>query len=336
MPRKIIDPVYGEEPTWENVNLIKDSYNHLITTGLNWYNVMAKDAQKKAWAIEWAKKNDKDVDGLKRVPDQNLTTIGAMCRMIDRGFPIRYDTLIGINDRIQALTQQYKNNEPEVKQKPSKPQISERVMKVMDQFDEVLDKTLDGEPYTMPTLIEMSNANLNQLIKHYEHELEEGGLSEPIKKVYTEIIQECKENKIDMNKAIVRKPRKKRVLTNAEMVKKLNYKDVCNEYELSSIEPQTIIGAKLLIVFNTKTRQLQMYNAEDEGYGIHCKGSTLTNFDKLTSFSKIIRHPKKTLPNYMSGNRHKAKKDFSEIRASEKRLTGRINKDCILLKAFYK
>jgi len=298
---------------------------------------MSSDAEKKAWLIVWAIETDNKPDGIKRIPDQYLTTIGAMARMISRGFPVRPDTLIGIIDRINILSLQFKDNVIEVKRERSKSKISERVCKVMDSYDIMIDNTIDGATnLSFPSLIEMSNANLNQLIKHYQHELDEGGMTAPIVKIYNEILQELRDNKIDMKKAVIPKPRKKRVLTNEQQVKQLNFLDVSNEYELSSINPQTIIGAKLFLAFNCKTRHLQVYNVADEERGIQCKGTTLQNIDKERSLSKLIRNPKKELESFKSGNREKANSDFNTLSTSPKKLSGRLTKDCILLKVFYK
>ena len=86
------------------------------------------------------------------------------------------------------------------------------------------------------------------------------------------------------------------------------------------------------MVFNTKKRQMQLYFANDQ-LGLQVKGSTLSNFTEA-SVGKTIRKPEDMLVKFMKAAKVRVDKIFSEIKSTEKVMTGRINKDCILLKAW--
>lgn len=128
-----------------------------------------------------------------------------------------------------------------------------------------------------------------------------------------------------------RKPRKKKVKPASEIVKRVNYQQESKEFKLTSIEPTKIIGATQVWVFNTKYRNLGVYNSCDSS-GISVKGSTLKNFDQNTSIEKKLRKPDSVLKSVMEGGKVALRKVLDPIKCKERRLTGRLNKDTIILR----
>jgi hypothetical protein len=129
----------------------------------------------------------------------------------------------------------------------------------------------------------------------------------------------------------ITRTRKKKLVTKDKQVAKLNFQNDFAEYGLISINPEKIVGAKTLLLFNTKTRALQYY-VSDNPNGLTVKGSTLKDYDPDKSYSKTVRKPEEVLPKLTTIK--KAEKIVSEIKAVEKKLTGRVNKDTIILKAW--
>lgn len=84
-------------------------------------------------------------------------------------------------------------------------------------------------------------------------------------------------------------------------------------------------------MFNTKTRKLGVYNAEDAG-GLSVKGSTLINFKQDTSVQKTLRKPESLLPEVLKAGKISLRKILPGINSVEQELTGRINDDTILLR----
>lgn len=128
-----------------------------------------------------------------------------------------------------------------------------------------------------------------------------------------------------------RKPRKKKVKPASLQVKKLFFAKDYKEYGLLSVSPEKVIGAMQLWVFNTKYRYLGVYNACDSA-GFSVKGSTLKNFDRATSIEKKIRKPKEILKATLEGGKIALRKLLPDIKAKERKLTGRINANTILLR----
>jgi hypothetical protein len=86
-----------------------------------------------------------------------------------------------------------------------------------------------------------------------------------------------------------------------------------------------------LWVYNTKTRKLGVYHAEDAG-GLSVKGSSLLNYNESKSIQKKLRKPEEILPEVLKGGKVFLKNVLVDIRAVESPLSGRLNEDTILLR----
>jgi len=128
-----------------------------------------------------------------------------------------------------------------------------------------------------------------------------------------------------------RKPRKRKVKSPDELVKKLKYCLKFDELKLESVKPKDIIGCSQLFVYNTKTRKLGCYIANDVS-GLSVKGSSITEFSETKSIQKTLRKPDVTLPEVLKGGKVLLRNIIADIRAKESCLTGRINGDTILLR----
>jgi hypothetical protein len=137
--------------------------------------------------------------------------------------------------------------------------------------------------------------------------------------------------KLAANASKQRKPRKKKPISFDKMVSKIKYKVKDDSLKLQSVDPVKIVGAIQLWIYNTKTRKLGVYNAEDES-GLKMKGTTIKNYVENTSVSKTLRKPDVTLPIVTDGSKIALRKVMEGIRAKPSKLNGRINKDTLLLR----
>ena len=133
------------------------------------------------------------------------------------------------------------------------------------------------------------------------------------------------------NATAQRKPRKKKTLSASRLVNKLKYHPEFTKLKLVSINPEKIIGANELWIYNTKYNRLGVYHAENTIRGFSVKGCTIQHFDKNESVEKTARKPKDIL---VKLNKSSLKKSMKEMKTKEKELTGRIGKDTILLGVF--
>jgi hypothetical protein len=128
-----------------------------------------------------------------------------------------------------------------------------------------------------------------------------------------------------------RKPRARKKKSPDQLVSKMQYLDKFDELKLESIPAKQIIGSTQLWVYNTKNKKLGVYHAEDAG-GFGVNGSTLTNFNEGKSVARTLRKPKDVLTNVMKSGKIALRNILPALTTAETPLTGRINKDTILLK----
>jgi hypothetical protein len=144
-----------------------------------------------------------------------------------------------------------------------------------------------------------------------------------------QVILDCQ--KVSANSINTRKPRKRKTKSPEQLVAKMKYQLEYKELGLTSIKSSDIIGCMQLWIYNTKTRKLGCYNAEDAG-GLSIKGSTILNYAESKSVQKKLRKPEVTLPEVLQGGKVFLRNVIENIRAVESNLTGRLNGDTILLK----
>lgn len=136
------------------------------------------------------------------------------------------------------------------------------------------------------------------------------------------LMQEAKVNK---------KPRKTKAVSKDKLVAKLKYKKTDEPLKLVSVNPADIIGAQELWVFNSKTRKLGKYVAE-EFKELGVKGTTITGFSEMKSVQKTLRKPAEQLTAFKSAGKVALRKFLDDINAVDTKMNGRLNEETILLK----
>lgn len=135
---------------------------------------------------------------------------------------------------------------------------------------------------------------------------------------------------VDSAKA-TRKTRVKKAPSKEKMIAKLQYKDKDERYQIVSVNPIEIVDAAEVWVFNTKTRKLGKYVAEQHTT-IKIKGTTLQFYDESLSVQKTVRKPEETLKEFKRANKVALRKFLDDINSVEIKLNGRLNSDTIILK----
>ncbi len=132
---------------------------------------------------------------------------------------------------------------------------------------------------------------------------------------------------------VARKPRARKPVSAAKLVQRLKFKAKDDDLKVVSVRPETFIGADALYVFNTRYRTLGVYKAADAN-GLTIKGQTIQNFDAEKSVAKTVRKPDVTIAQLNTSGKIDSRRLLDGIRATEKKLTGRIGPDTILLKVY--
>lgn len=129
---------------------------------------------------------------------------------------------------------------------------------------------------------------------------------------------------------VKRKPRKK--TAKKVNTSKVRYLKEHAELGMVSVDPARIDGASEVWVYNVKTRKLGLYVADPYEKTMTIKGSTIQGFDPHKSQCKTVRKPD-DLKGFANLTKAKANKLYKSLTTKAQDLTGRLNKDTLILKA---
>jgi hypothetical protein len=341
--RRVHAPV-DHEPKWtektppERIDIIK---------ALNWYNV---------------ERDEKDAAKiLKTTPGiaKEFLTLAWTVRMKDRGFPVLKESEESVKRMTHAFRERLAASKPVAVDKSNVVSIQERVQAKTDEIIGEMEGLIDeygirGSAAKLNAYQWMIDNNVkpihaNRIADHFRERAKEPmaaatGKDAYVKEAYAmygkarlmnlltafaHIVKDAE--KLAANASKQRKPRKKKPISFDKMVSKIKYKVKDDSLKLQSVDPVKIVGAIQLWIYNTKTRKLGVYNAEDES-GLKMKGTTIKNYVENTSVSKTLRKPDVTLPIVTDGSKIALRKVMEGIRAKPSKLNGRINKDTLLLR----
>jgi hypothetical protein len=157
-----------------------------------------------------------------------------------------------------------------------------------------------------------------------------------IKKMYdflSQVVGAC--DQIAGEAKVLRKPRKIKVKSAEEHVKKIKFKPTDDRYAIASISPVNIVGAKSVVVFNTKTRKIGMYVAEATSQVLGVKGTAIVGFDPKKSVQKTLRKPEVQIKDFKAiGTLKRTETWLNDIKTTSTVLNGRTNADIMILKAY--
>lgn len=176
-------------------------------------------------------------------------------------------------------------------------------------------------------LVEAATTKDEQLKEGYSH-LTKAQLKK-ITAFYQEVISAC--DMLGQEAKVNRKPRAKKPTDKSKVVSKLKYKKTDEPLKLVSINPEDIIGAQELWIYNSKTRKLGKYVAE-EFKELGVKGTTITGFSESKSIQKTVRKPEEKLKEFKAAGKVALRKFLDEINATDARMNGRLNEETVLLK----
>ena len=324
---------------------------------LNWYtqNKDTRDAVK--YANDYFRKNYKL--NVENVIKEYPTTFGFVCRILNNGGIINEKDITWFNETILKIKNDLANYKVEVvvDDKPVMPNIQDRIKEkaseCIGELEGLLDEyilskfTSNPKPYGIMHTLNIKGVHTNRILEHWkrirsdydnalttEDELIKEGYSNfsktEIKKIVgfcDSIITDCMKVVDEANKS--RKPRQRKQKTPEQLVSKLKYLD--KHEALVSENSKDIIGAIQLWVYNTKSRKLGCYNADDAS-GLSVKGSSIIGFNESKSTQKKLRKPEVTLPEILKGGKVYLRTALDDIKAVPATLHGRLNTDTILLR----
>ena len=363
----IAQKVWGEEPIY--INAITSKIDGMLSKMLNWYHGMSDQKDKDKWLTDYMKKNDysknniNDIMNLSALGNIAKNSVAVLARMESNGTVFAGE----LEGRVKyGIEQALSYNQLQIKEVAS----SAKVVSIQDKIKALaqphiihIDDEINSWYYNRKTKIQFS---LYSYLQHNQLNLQIcNHIKACVIKIYTEHAELMKGKDDQLNEAYAylsitskkaimkqlsscmedierfvgntkvskpRKPRKKKELTANKIINKLKYQSEFLKLKIKSVSPESIITAQQLWVYNTRYDHLTVYNALDYN-GLSVKGTTIINYEQTSSIKKKLRKPEDTIQKVLVGGKSVLKKLMNELTTKPIEVNGRINDDCILLKA---
>lgn len=336
----------------------EENYSIELLKALNYYNVAYDDKDKRKWVMTYVGKTK--VKQFDNAPDYMFKQLGAIVRLKQRDQFLAEKELKYIEDTIKELSsiKVVESENDDKKTKPAGPSIQDRMLSSAKthaaEFDAMLDEFIingtvpDFASYLkannvssqvaklIPSfynklaaeLVQVYNKEDEQLVEAYSH------LTVPKLKKFMNIVMsimnECTQRTVSAKSE--RKPRVRKEKPAAVIAAKVKYLNEFSELEIKSEHPSKIVNASVAVVYNTKSRKLMVYEADDVSK-LSIKGSSIIGYSVANSGSKTIRKPE-IVKDLCSMNKSNIRQAFKGLTTKESAVNGRMNADCIIVKVF--
>jgi hypothetical protein len=180
-------------------------------------------------------------------------------------------------------------------------------------------------------LLELASGNADeQLREGYKHVSRKN-----IKKLiefYESIAQACEQ--IAAEAKVLKKPRAKKAKPAEQIVAKMKFMLSEPKLGITSVPPAGIIGAQLVVVYNTKTRKIGMYTAKTSA-GLNVKGTSIIDFTEKST-QKTLRKPLEQLKEFKEQNTQRRVETWfvKNVKTTETVCNGRMSDDTVILKVY--
>ena len=339
------------EPT---VDATLDTYQTDLINALNWYNREKDKKEGKLFLLSYIgsrfpEKKNLDIDS-------NLkTTYCWLARLISNNNILSEKHQLDLNNYIDSFAKKVTEvvavvEERRTVREYTEDKISEYIGSIEGELDDVIVNNReynllnDLKAKSIPavycnavtTWIGNKLAEYREVEKSMDDDIKEGYKNFPKRKLNF-VLKVLTQWETDINlyfqiKKANRKPRKKKIVPASVQVKNLNFKSEDKDFNLKSVNPTEIVGASQVWIFNTKYKRLSVYRT-DSTTGLQVKGSTLQNYDPEMCEQRTVRKPLDVLKKVLAGGKIQLRKIISELTTKEIPVNGRINDECIIVRA---
>lgn len=359
-------------PCWDNCDIWPlEQYKKTYYDARGYYEQRLSQKDYKKLILQWLIKksvDDKIITDFKNVHDKHCTqTIGIVAACLLKGMlEYREDFNNGKNladfiynsvlELIESCDVSPVQEEPSIHNVNSK--VKDEALRIACKIDEVLEQFWDSPNHdvkfgTVSTIIKVEKPKATHariLSDFYKSEFLEfqqllnDDIDPQLKEAYCHLTKKQIKNFLLLHKeiqtecqliidSVPAKVIKKKVISKEQLVSNLKFRKVDEKYNISSIDPIDIIGAKELWCFSTKTRKLIRYvSVDDTGFTIN--KTALINFDSDNSKSKMLKSPVAQLKEFNGLAKNRMLAFFEQLPTMDTIPSGKFTDDVVLLKRF--
>lgn len=362
--------VGAHEPTWPDRSEQKLwSATHrrtLIADAFRWYNLTQDGKIHNEWVAQWLETSPKRkmLGQIVRKHGGTTKSSGYLCRASMLGLHLSITELRKIHEMLgeiveaASLAQEAKADMPAVRVVTIADRVTEKVKQcrgeIEYQFDQFVQNSCSGDPSVIGTLIQFNvpQNRVRELAQSFQSRVDEfqqvlAGTDPYMIEAYSNFTRRQVRSVIrwlttmqeqilsyGTMKAANRKPKTRKPKSPERQVARLKYQKKLEAPAIESIEPTQVLRSSELWVYDVKRRKLGLYVVDDTQTAFSVKGTTLLGYSETQSVCKILRKPEKQLLELLKLGKPASRKWFEAIKATEVVMSGRLNSNMLLLKAY--
>ena len=329
----------------------KDNYQNELANVLNWLGKMLNQNELKRELVQYSKTVDREEQAT-LISSNKIMLAGKLAYCINRGAKLEERSI----DKIHTLLDLVDVNESSNTDVEDDARLSPKIKSIISYVScySLIDqawysyvreskdfKNLSDEVRAI--IRKNSNGKtpiLKELFGHYQTVFEEAKSDttvktwlKPLSIVYSTIelmltTTAASKRSKRRNNGIVDK-KADRAATN------LTYLAEDNSLGIKSILPQSVIGAKAVVLYNTRNKHCEVYYSEGD-QTLSLKGAYITNFDAAKSASKTLRKPQENLVHWgQASSVRRLEVLFDNTSGKSQPVKGKFNKNIVILKAIH-
>ena len=360
----------GFEPEWK-FQPTEENRISSLANAFQWYNYHYGKKDAKDMLCHYLEHNHRSKDArlMRGIPDSQIRLTPAwVCRMTLIGLLLTDHEQCIIDDQISAML---KSKQEAKKIEATDGEMAQQKLTIQDHLREKISEccgelegmfddfivagakmSADFKPIALmrgmnisPNMVgtvsavwELRLAEFNEVLEGTDGDLVEGyshltrlQLKNCVKFCET-VINDC--NSYVQLKKVERKPRAKKVVSPEKTTRKFKFLREFDELGLKSEPVTKLVNASEAWLYDTAKRRLIHVMADSHVGTFTVKGSAIVGFDALTTMQKTLRKPQEQLKVIMTAGKPQARREFSNIKATEVKFNGRGNPNLIILRAW--
>lgn len=364
LDRKFDSKYLGDEPVWEKMPEPQRRRVVKMET-YQWYNYFHTSKDHRKYVLQFAKErlgySKQGIADLKAAPDWEMSIpVEKLIRMALKGWVLDEAEDLAVKTELRRVaTKMSKVRKAEAlraKTEKPLPKISNVNSPILAELDDIEDRLIRGEKidegykiFERQQIHNDTKGNLEkwvapwldtrieelELHKKGDEDVKEGlGISAQRRNYILNLLSGIRSDLelmlVTKRKRIVKKKPSK-LQEASKQAKGFKHLKESSEYKIKSIEPESIIGAKYLYMFNTKRRELHVLIANEGGFG--GKGMAVTNFDPAQSYKMKLRKPDETIPEVLTKTHLRIKRLLDAESTKPSETNGRMNDATVLLRS---
>src|SRR6185437_5342530 len=339
----VMDRLYGSEPLVINAQGIE------LIKLMNWYNMNAEPEDRRKWIVDYAKNrlhySDTDLSLLSGAALQMVQTIPYCARAILKVSTF-HDQLNVVNlidntckEVVQKARASYNENHSQREQNRIRSEMVRKVI-VSNAYWNIFDQLENGKgDVKLTALSELTIPEMERIKTHIESSLNEykeakndpegyecinfRAMIKRLEKTLDDINQQTSTVKARKKVTVIRKHKP---ISAAKQVSKLRYAKEIDGFK--SVNPEAILTASLLFVYDEKTRKLVKFQNPD-GTKLAIASSKVKAH---TITARTVRKPSLVLTEMRKGTIKTAERVYETLTTKEQVHSGRLTDKCLILR----